>query len=107
MMATSEQRRETTMASPVMRRPDDESRPRQMDASHPRQMTVYLSFDNSDRLRDYRLGRERQVEARRQRQQARTYRQLVRALNSALATQTRTTKTSSSAKSKSGRSKIS
>lgn len=78
------------MAMPVTRRPTVESRPRPS--------VTYIGFDNSQQLRQYRLERARQVEAMRQRQQTRTYKQLVRALSSAL-DQTKTTTKSSSAKS--------
>jgi 3-phenylpropionate/cinnamic acid dioxygenase small subunit len=82
------------MASPVTRRPTVESRPRPS--------TTYISFDNSSQLKDFRLDRTRRAAEKRQSQQARTYKQLVRALSSVLETQMKTTtKKSPSGKSRS------
>ncbi|SFT82566.1 hypothetical protein SAMN05660657_03316 [Geodermatophilus amargosae] len=81
------------MASPVVQRPTVKTRPR------PRPAVTYLSFDNSHQLRQSRLDRVRQMEEKQAKQSLRTYKQLVRALNTALA-QTKTTKKSSKVNSK-------
>ena len=64
-------------------------------------IVAYLGTDNSAELHKFRVDRERALNAIREKQQIRTYKQLVRALNSALGqTKTKTKRASSSVKSR-------
>jgi len=98
MKTAARRRREQSVASRMAHR-------RPTTQKHPRPSVTYLGFDNSQQLEALRLERAHQHAIKRQTQQVKTYKQLVRALSSALGTQTKTTTTSLSEKSRTTRSK--